>query len=228
MSKSSRPKKEYSFSLYHDQIEEARLMEYIDYLKKMNQFPKSVQNGLRLLWTLGEGNLSLLFELYPPLRSQFMPKPDELIEQFRQMLQARVTAAVVEPEKPSGPQQLELPLDLMPPEPPHAPAPPPASESIERTIHEAVQAGIQQALSQITKMQSATGMQAANGLPFQKRGDVEKNGNAKPLKTPQLAMPIFDDEEEDEIVVKRDVTAGASTTASFLDAAFGFQERKDG
>ncbi len=81
-----RPRKEFKFWLYHDLVEDTRLMDYIDYLRKTRQFAKSVRNGLRLMWTLGEGDLSVLFELFPSLRSQFMPKGDELIEQFRQML----------------------------------------------------------------------------------------------------------------------------------------------
>ncbi len=227
MSKASRPRKEFHFWLYHDQPEEHRLMEYVDYLQKTHQFPKAIRNGLRLLWTLGEGNLAVLFELFPNLRSQFMPKPDELIEQFRQMLQARVAAAVTEPELPSGPQQLELPLGLMPREV-SPPAPPLHNESMERTIQEAVQAGIQQALSQLNKMQSFSGQPPPTDYPFQKRGDAPANGKAKLLvKTHEIRMPNFDD-EEDTMIVRQDKVAGETTTANFLDAAFGFQERKDG
>ena len=48
------------------------------------------------------------------------------------------------------------------------------------------------------------------------------NGGPKPLPAPQIAMPTFDD--EDTIVMRRDTNAGASSAASFLDAAFGFQK----
>lgn len=86
MTRRYRSRKRFTFWLYHDLVEDTRLMDYIEYLRKTRQFAKSVRNGLRLMWTLGEGDLSVLFELFPSLRSQFMPKGDELIEQFRQML----------------------------------------------------------------------------------------------------------------------------------------------
>jgi hypothetical protein len=50
-------------------------------------------------------------------------------------------------------------------------------------------------------------------------------GSAKPLLAPEVPMPTFED--EDTMVVRRDVNAGANTTANFLDAAFGFQKRED-
>jgi hypothetical protein len=86
MTRRYRPRKEFKFWLYRDLAEDTRLMDYIAYLRKTRQFAKVLRNGLRLMWTLGEGDLSVLFELFPSLRSQFMPKGDDLIEQFRQML----------------------------------------------------------------------------------------------------------------------------------------------
>ena len=50
-------------------------------------------------------------------------------------------------------------------------------------------------------------------------------GSAKPLLAPEIPMPTFDD--EDTMVVRRDVNAGADAAANFLAAAFGMQERKD-
>jgi len=50
-------------------------------------------------------------------------------------------------------------------------------------------------------------------------------GSAKPLLAPEIPMPTFDD--EDTMVVRRDVNAGADAAANFLAAAFGIQERKD-
>jgi hypothetical protein len=48
-------------------------------------------------------------------------------------------------------------------------------------------------------------------------------GGLKPLAGAKaLAMPVYDD--DDSVEVKQDMNAGASTTANFLDAAFGFQE----
>jgi hypothetical protein len=99
MTRRYRPRKLFKFWLYHDLAEDTRLMEYIAYLRQTRQFAKILRNGLRLMWTLGEGDLSVLFELFPSLRSQFMPKGDELIEQFRQMLLQHQPAIPEFPEK---------------------------------------------------------------------------------------------------------------------------------
>jgi hypothetical protein len=154
MARRYRPRKLFKFWLYHDRLEDQRLMDYIDYLRKTRQFASTLRQGLRLMWTLGEGDLSVLFELFPSLRSQFMPNGDNLIEQFRQML---LQNQPVIPEFPNMEPLL--------------------------------------------------------------------TGNPKPLPAPQIAMPTFDD--GDTVVIRHDMTAGASATTNFLDAAFGFQERKD-
>jgi hypothetical protein len=154
MTRRYRPRKEFKFWLYHDLLEDKRLMDYIDYLRKTRQFARTLRSGLRLMWTLGEGDLSVLFELFPALRSQFMPKADDLIEQFHQMLLQN------QPVIPETPQM----------------------------------------------------------------GAISA-GDPKSLPAPQIAMPTFD--EEDTIVIRHDMTAGTRATSNFLDAAFGFQERKD-
>jgi hypothetical protein len=89
MARRYRPRKLFKFWLYRDLIEDTRLIEYIDYLHKTRQFATMVRSGLRLMWTLGEGDLSVLFELFPGLQSRLQPNNDELIAQFRQMLQAQ-------------------------------------------------------------------------------------------------------------------------------------------
>src|SRR5262245_2667471 len=109
MARSGRPRKECKFQLYQDQSADNELMTYVVYLNKTRQFGQVVRNGLRLIWSLGQGDLSVLFELFPALQNQFMPRPEDLVEQFRQLLQVRV-AAPPPPEQPAGPQQLELPM----------------------------------------------------------------------------------------------------------------------
>jgi len=81
-----RPRKEFKFWLCHDRHEDTRLMEYIAFLKTTRQFARVVRNGLRLMWSLHEGDTSVLFELFPHLKQQFKPDTEDLIEQFRVML----------------------------------------------------------------------------------------------------------------------------------------------
>lgn len=223
----SRRKKDFRFSLFHDTVEDIRLMEYVEYLRKTNQFASMIRNALRLVWTLGEEDLSVLFELFPGIRKQFMPKPDDLIDQFRQMLQHHMTAAMEaapEPPPAPGPQQLELPLDGLEPREPTAPRANP-NDTIEQTIQEAVQVGMQRVLSQLAAMQPPVPKLAT--AEISKAKSVFKNGNSKAISTPQLAMPTFDDDDEDALVVRKDTTADSSATSNFLNAAFGIQQRKD-
>jgi hypothetical protein len=210
MTRPNRSKKEYKFWLYHDLLEDTRLMDYVDYLRKTHQFPTVIRNALRLVWTLGEGDLSVLFELFPVLRGQFMPNPDELIEQFRQMLHMR-TITAAEPEPPSGPFQLELPLGLAPRE--VLPPPKHLSESLEQAIQEAIQTGIQQVLDQLAKMQPSA--------PLLVDYPAMKLDHA----APPIAMPTFND--DDEVVVRRDTSTNSDAAANFLAAASSFQERED-
>lgn len=61
-------------------------MEFIKYCKSTKQFARVVRDGIRLIWSLREGNMAILFELFPHLQRQFKPDGDELVEQFRQIL----------------------------------------------------------------------------------------------------------------------------------------------
>jgi hypothetical protein len=95
MPRKYRPRKEFKFWLYHDRDEDSRLMEFIQYCKATRQFARVVRDGIRLIWSLREGNTDVLFELFPHLERQFKPDAEELIEQFRQMLMLQQVAAPV-------------------------------------------------------------------------------------------------------------------------------------
>jgi hypothetical protein len=79
MARRYRPRKEFKFWLYHDLDEDKRLMEFIRFCKSTQQFACMVRNGLRLMWSLGEGNTTILYELFPWLQTQNAlksPAPD--------------------------------------------------------------------------------------------------------------------------------------------------------
>jgi hypothetical protein len=86
MPRKYRPRKEFKFWLYHDRDEDSRLMDFIQYCKSTRQFARVVRDGIRLIWSLREGNTSVLFELFPHLERQFNPDAEDLIAQFRDML----------------------------------------------------------------------------------------------------------------------------------------------
>lgn len=97
MARRFRPRKQFLFWLYHDIAEQVRLMEYIAYLQKTRQFATVARNGLRLMWTLSEGDLSVLFELFPTLQTQFKPDNSDLIAEFRQLLKEQQPIMVMAP-----------------------------------------------------------------------------------------------------------------------------------
>jgi hypothetical protein len=70
MARRYRPRKEFKFWLYHDLDEDKRLMEFIRFCKTTQQFACMVRNGLRIMWSLGEGNTAVLYELFPWIQTQ--------------------------------------------------------------------------------------------------------------------------------------------------------------
>jgi len=81
-----RPRKELKIWLYRDVDEEARLIGYCAWLKSTRQLATIIKRAIRLYWSLSEGNLSVLFELFPALESRFKPDAETLMDEFRQML----------------------------------------------------------------------------------------------------------------------------------------------
>lgn len=120
MPRKYRPRKEFKFWLYHDRDEDSRLMEFIQYCKATRQFAKVVRDGIRLVWSLREGNTAVLFELFPHLERQFKPDAEELIEQFRQMLLQHQAAPEPQPAQvgvgaeQGKPKALNAPKTILP------------------------------------------------------------------------------------------------------------------
>lgn len=65
-----RPRKQLKFWLYTDLKNEHWLIEVIEYWKSKRQFSDVVKSGLRLMWSLGQGQTDVLFELFPQLETQ--------------------------------------------------------------------------------------------------------------------------------------------------------------
>jgi hypothetical protein len=106
MPRKYRPRKEFKFWLYHDREEDSRLMEFIQYCKSTRQFARVVRDGIRLIWSLREGNTRILFELFPHMERQFNPDAEDLIAQFREMLLQNRNVPVQQPVSiESGPAE---------------------------------------------------------------------------------------------------------------------------
>ena len=92
-------------------------MDYIAYLRETRQFATILRNGLRLMWSLGQGDLTVLFELFPTLRAQFAPDNIALLEEFRALLKEQPVMAVATPitlDASGGIKQLAAPKIEMP------------------------------------------------------------------------------------------------------------------
>lgn len=69
-----RPRKQFKFWLYTDLQSEEWLAEVIGLWKSKRQFSEIVKNGLRLMFSLGQGHTDVLFELFPQLETQLTAK----------------------------------------------------------------------------------------------------------------------------------------------------------
>jgi hypothetical protein len=109
------PRQTRKFQLRRDHPGDAHIAEILDYAKSQRREVTVIRNGVRLLWALENGNLDVLFELFPQYQSQFKPDAEELIQQFMAMLQSGVGAAApVVPASRQLPARPELPRPLEP------------------------------------------------------------------------------------------------------------------
>jgi hypothetical protein len=119
MARRYRPRKEFKFWLYHDLNEDKRLMEFIRFCKTTQQFACMVRNGLRLMWSLGEGDTSVLYELFPWTRPQVallpsVPDTESLERQIADLRQIMLQQGTVKTPYANYPM---LPASGAPPAP---------------------------------------------------------------------------------------------------------------
>ena len=109
------PRQTRKFQLRRDHPGDAHVAEILDYAKSQRREVTLIRNGIRLIWALENGNLDVLFELFPQYQSQFKPDAEELIQQFMAMLQSGVgVAAPVALASRQLPPRPELPRLLEP------------------------------------------------------------------------------------------------------------------
>lgn len=107
-----RPRREVKMWLYLDKSDEEKLAGYVAYLKKTRKLAKAIRDGLRLIWSLGEGDTTILFELFPAIEKQLVERftppptstPNEMQRQIEIAVEAGVQKALVQlPALPAGP-----------------------------------------------------------------------------------------------------------------------------
>lgn len=85
----------HKFWLDLDKPDEEEINQLIDYHKRQRQFSRVVRDGIRLMWSLGQGNLDVLFELFPWVMDTFYqralaehsPQGGPLVEQLARLEQ---------------------------------------------------------------------------------------------------------------------------------------------
>jgi len=74
------------FQLRRDHPVDAHVSEILDFSRSKRREVTVIRDGVRLLWALENNDLSVLFEMFPHLKDQFLPGGVNLIEQIRSML----------------------------------------------------------------------------------------------------------------------------------------------
>ena len=143
------PRQTRKFQLRLDHPLDVHVAEVLGHARARRREVTIIREGIALWWALENGDLEYLFEKFPQYRAHFNPDVEELIDQFRQMLQ-----------------------------------------------------------------QQAKGSEET-GTPVLPAG--------KTIDTPKFALPVFDDEDDqDTLVIKRDTSTAASD--NFMKAILSLQQ----
>lgn len=112
------PRQTRKFQLRRDHPIDVHVSEILDYSRSKRREVTVIRDGVRLLWALENNDLSVLFEMFPHLKDQFIPGGLNLIEQIRTMLlQAPQISPELELERvgqPAGLKALNAPTFTLP------------------------------------------------------------------------------------------------------------------
>ena len=94
------PRQTRKFQLRRDHPVDAHVSEILDYSRTKRREVTVIRDGVRLLWALENNDMSVLFEMFPHLKDQFIPGGLNLIEQIQSMLlQSHSLPLQAEPER---------------------------------------------------------------------------------------------------------------------------------
>lgn len=109
------PRQTRKFQLRRDHPVDAHVSEILDYSRTKRREVTVIRDGVRLLWALENNDLSVLFEMFPHLKNQFLPDGLNLIEQIQSMLlQTRVMPSDQPAGQPVGLKALNAPTFALP------------------------------------------------------------------------------------------------------------------
>ncbi len=104
------PRQTRKFQLRHNHPIDAHVSQILDYSRSQRREVTVIRDGVRLLWALENNDLNVLFELFPHLKSQFMPDGLSLMEQIQALfLNSQVLQTPLPISQTSGPKSLNTP-----------------------------------------------------------------------------------------------------------------------
>lgn len=91
------PRQTRKFQLRHNNPIDAHVSEILDYSRTQRREVTVIRDGVRLLWALENNDLSVLFELFPHFKNQFVPDGISLMEQIQNLF---LNSQVLPPSSP--------------------------------------------------------------------------------------------------------------------------------
>ncbi len=109
------PRQTRKFQLRHNNPIDAHVGEILDFSRTQRREVTVIRDGVRLLWALENNDLSVLFELFPHFKNQFVPDGVSLMEQIQSLF---LNSQVLPPASPAnqgaGPKSLNAPTFALP------------------------------------------------------------------------------------------------------------------
>ena len=105
------PRQTRKFQLRLDHAEDAHVRDVLDFCRTERREVTVIRKGVSLYWALEQGNLDVLFEMFPQYKAQFAPNTAEALEQFMQILQRQQLQT---PTPAAGLKQIAAPTFTMP------------------------------------------------------------------------------------------------------------------
>src|SRR4029079_15471660 len=101
------PRQTRKFQLRLDHPTDVHVSEILDYSRAKRREVTVIRDGVRLLWALENNDMSVLFEMFPHLKDQFIPGGLNLIEQIREIVSHAPPIMPLEPERVGQPAGLK-------------------------------------------------------------------------------------------------------------------------
>ncbi len=109
------PRQTRKFQLRHNNPIDVHVGEILDFSRSQRREVTVIRDGVRLLWALENNDLSVLFEMFPHLKSQFIPDGLSLMDQIQSLfLSSQVLRNESQPAQSNGIKSLNAPKFELP------------------------------------------------------------------------------------------------------------------